>query len=94
MFPVELRSAPKRIKKMAPANPKKTPITFRKIKGDLKNKIPKTKVNRGVKELSTPAIELLISVCAKAKRNAGKKLPAKPTTNRYLVLLQSIVLKR
>ena len=60
----------------------------------LKNKTPNIKVNNGVNELNTPAIELLISVWAKENKKAGMKLPVNPTIARYLNFDQSICRNR
>jgi hypothetical protein len=46
----------------------------------LKNATAIIKVNKGVRELSTPAVELESLVCAFANKMAGNPFPNKPTS--------------
>ena len=94
ILPLTPASFPKMINKTAPAKPINTPTAFVQKKGVLKNRMPNARVKSGVRELKTPVMELLIWVCAKENKKAGKKLPANPTTAKYFHFVQSIFLKR
>ena len=75
MLPFALKT----INTIAPIIPITMPVIFVEEKCCLKNATAIIKVNSGVRELSTPAVELESLVCAFANRMAGRPFPNKPT---------------
>ena len=61
---------------------------------NLKKEMPTSNVNKGVSELSIPALLLFRPVCAIAKRKAGKKLPIIPAKANTFQSSRFIDLKR
>jgi hypothetical protein len=61
-----------------------SPIAFLLVILELKNNAPIITTKSGVMALKTPVRELLSCVCALANKNAGIKLPTKPTIMRFL----------
>lgn len=49
----------------------------------MKNSAPRIIVHKGESVFSIPASELFNLVCAKAKRNAGMKIPIRPDRNNF-----------
>ena len=76
MLPFPLKT----ISTIAPIIPITIPVIFVEEKCCLKNATPIIKVNSGVRELSTPAVELDSFVCAFANRMDGSPFPNKPTS--------------
>ena len=67
-----------------PINPISKPNIFIQLEGWPKKSSPMMKVMAGVSALSTPAMELLMYICALANKKEGTKTPNMAEANRYL----------
>lgn len=78
-----LFSIPAAISTTVPNSPINTPRICRPFNASPKRAIPTKVVNNGATEFKIDVMPLLISVCAKAKKNGGKNELHRPATTTH-----------